>query len=144
MSGSSWACRETYVAIFVTNIPIIHPVIRRLAVKMGLSGIFSRSSPTGAESHQLPGRSKSGATGTFDNPNHKRHAHPLSIPNNGSDEEILVSGGAHPGASKVDAKGIVVDTEITVQSTHYPEGRRRSSSGNAWSMQAPKSSMQKN
>ncbi|RAL03259.1 uncharacterized protein BO80DRAFT_471038 [Aspergillus ibericus CBS 121593] len=41
VSGSQWACRETFVSIIVSNLPIIQPLIRRGAGMVGLSGLFS-------------------------------------------------------------------------------------------------------
>ncbi|KAL2839631.1 hypothetical protein BJY01DRAFT_250360, partial [Aspergillus pseudoustus] len=62
VSGSKWACRESFVSIVVSNLPIIQPLIRRGASKIGLSGLFSNSGPSSyqgpsgrrrGESHQL-------------------------------------------------------------------------------------------
>ncbi|CEL09368.1 hypothetical protein ASPCAL12505 [Aspergillus calidoustus] len=63
VSGSKWACRESFVSIIVSNLPIVQPLIRRGASKIGLSGLFSNSGgpsdyqgPSGrrrGESHQL-------------------------------------------------------------------------------------------
>ncbi|KAJ0424979.1 hypothetical protein BJY00DRAFT_308867 [Aspergillus carlsbadensis] len=43
VSGSKWACRESFVSIIVSNLPIVQPLIRRGASKIGLSGLFSNS-----------------------------------------------------------------------------------------------------
>ncbi|KAI0479537.1 hypothetical protein GGR56DRAFT_386437 [Xylariaceae sp. FL0804] len=46
LTGSRWADRETFVAIIVANLPASQPLFRKWASKAGLSGLFSRSSPT--------------------------------------------------------------------------------------------------
>lgn len=46
-SGSRWACRETFVAIVVTNLLIIYPLIRQGARKIGLSALFSTKGTEG-------------------------------------------------------------------------------------------------
>ncbi|KAI0172128.1 hypothetical protein GGR52DRAFT_549133 [Hypoxylon sp. FL1284] len=43
ITGSEWACRETFVAIVVANLPIIHPFFRQAKAKIGSSALFSRS-----------------------------------------------------------------------------------------------------
>ncbi|RDW72399.1 uncharacterized protein DSM5745_07571 [Aspergillus mulundensis] len=43
IEGSKWACRESFVSIVVSNLPILQPLIRRGASKLGLSGLFSNS-----------------------------------------------------------------------------------------------------
>ncbi|PNH45141.1 hypothetical protein VD0004_g2640 [Verticillium dahliae] len=98
VSGSSWACRETFVAIVVTNLPIIQPLIRKAANKIGLSTLFTRSSPTAAESYQLDSN-PAGTNGCGSHFNTRREKgaapHPLSIPQAtawGSDEYILHDG----------------------------------------------------
>ncbi|KAH8883761.1 hypothetical protein GQ53DRAFT_882264 [Thozetella sp. PMI_491] len=52
ISGSQWACRETFVSIVITNLPIIQPLIRAVADKVGLSALISKSSRQ-ASSHPL-------------------------------------------------------------------------------------------
>ncbi|ETS79327.1 hypothetical protein PFICI_09180 [Pestalotiopsis fici W106-1] len=61
VSGSEWACRETFVAIVVANLPIIQPLIRRGASKLGLSGMFSKSTKMG-RSHPLGSQDGNGDT----------------------------------------------------------------------------------
>ncbi|OOF93960.1 hypothetical protein ASPCADRAFT_18222, partial [Aspergillus carbonarius ITEM 5010] len=41
ISGSEWVCRETFVSIIVSNLPIIQPLIRKGAGRVGLSVLFS-------------------------------------------------------------------------------------------------------
>lgn len=47
VTGSEWACRETFVAIVVANLPIIQPLLRKGASRIGLSGLFSKSTRMG-------------------------------------------------------------------------------------------------
>ncbi|KAI2608285.1 uncharacterized protein GGS25DRAFT_531500 [Hypoxylon fragiforme] len=44
IAGSIWACRETFVAVIVANLPLLHPLFRRWAQKLGLSNSSSSSS----------------------------------------------------------------------------------------------------
>ncbi|KAJ1323577.1 hypothetical protein MN608_10821 [Microdochium nivale] len=43
VSGSQWACREIFVSAVVSNLPVIQPLLRKLASRTGLSVLFSRS-----------------------------------------------------------------------------------------------------
>ncbi|KAJ4176890.1 hypothetical protein NW755_014174 [Fusarium falciforme] len=92
VTGSSWACRETFVAIIVTNMPVIHPLLRKGASMIGLSVIFTGQTNTAADSHQL--RSIELGRSRFDTNRNRgaQHRHPLSVPQVttwGSDEHIL-------------------------------------------------------
>ncbi|KAL4950989.1 hypothetical protein BDW69DRAFT_186838 [Aspergillus filifer] len=58
IEGSKWACRESFVSIVVANLPIIQPLIRRGASKLGLSGLFSNSG--GPSSYGPSGRRREG------------------------------------------------------------------------------------
>ncbi|KAH7316641.1 hypothetical protein B0I35DRAFT_260095 [Stachybotrys elegans] len=122
VAGSSWACRETFVAIIVTNLPILQPLLRKIASATGLSILFSRSSPTHSNSYQL----RSGEAGTRLDGSRKKgtqHRHPLSIPQAsawGSDEHILPEeSGSESGMKRSESRknqGIVVAHEISVRS----------------------------
>ncbi|KAF5855508.1 hypothetical protein ETB97_009085 [Aspergillus alliaceus] len=117
VSGSKWACRETFVAIVVANLPIIQPLIRRGAQKVGLSALFSSSGGPSSYSRQ---RTQSFPLQSRIQPS-KRSRHPLSIPNNttawGSDEQILVQGSDYSKSSKGDkANDITVTQEMIIQS----------------------------
>lgn len=128
MSGSQWACRETFVAIIVTNLPIIQPLLRKGASKIGLSALFSRSQPTGAESHQLRSHEPNGSRfGMGSRKNKGLHSHPLSIPQTtawASDEQILPQddkNGVGKSTGKDHGNGIVVTQEVGVRSEQVPE-----------------------
>ncbi|PWY76078.1 hypothetical protein BO94DRAFT_559431 [Aspergillus sclerotioniger CBS 115572] len=41
ITGSEWACRETFVSVIVSNLPIIQPLIRKGAGRIGLGGFGS-------------------------------------------------------------------------------------------------------
>ncbi|KAI1383044.1 uncharacterized protein F4822DRAFT_421975 [Hypoxylon trugodes] len=120
LSGSEWACRETFVSLIVTNLPIIHPFLRKAASKVGLSGLFSRStrSKTGPSgpSHQLG--SKPATIGGFGRSRNKAN-HPLSIPQEtawGSDEHILPQEAGRNRQLPDSSRDIVVLKEFTVTS----------------------------
>ncbi|KAJ5824769.1 hypothetical protein N7447_007109 [Penicillium robsamsonii] len=86
--AGSWACRETFVAVIIGNIPMIYPLIRRFTKRAGLY-ISSRG---GSQSY--PGYPLSDAdTGGY--ARRKKFRHPLSIPgdtqwNTMSDEQMIL------------------------------------------------------
>jgi hypothetical protein len=109
-------------------------LLRRFANKIGLSAIFTKSSLTGGESHQLKSNDKSNAFNNSRKRGTSRHM--LSNPQAtawGSDEHILVEGqsvsvktsGRPDGENK---SGIVVAKEISIRSEYAPtEGAGRQS-----------------
>ncbi|KAL3605231.1 hypothetical protein FPOAC2_00173 [Fusarium poae] len=129
VAGSSWACRETFVAIIVTNLPIIQPLLRKGASLIGLSVLFSKATKSAAsQSHQL--RSNEGGS-RFKNSRVRRTdksetGHPLSsMPQTtawASDEQILPPPGTSGGNN---SKGIVVAQEISVQSEAFDDSNLR-------------------
>ncbi|KAL4959768.1 uncharacterized protein BDV14DRAFT_184071 [Aspergillus stella-maris] len=60
IEGSKWACRESFVSIVVSNLPIIQPLIRRGASKLGLSGLFSNSGGPSDYTYGPSGRRREG------------------------------------------------------------------------------------
>ncbi|KAL3433764.1 hypothetical protein BDV09DRAFT_171203 [Aspergillus tetrazonus] len=58
IEGSKWACRESFVSIVVSNLPVLQPLIRRCASKIGLSGLFSNSGGKGSSYKYGGGRGK--------------------------------------------------------------------------------------
>ncbi|QGA20810.1 hypothetical protein EYB26_008518 [Talaromyces marneffei] len=90
VQGSKWACRETFVSIAIANLPIIFPLIRTCANKIGLSALFS---PSGRPSNSHPLSSKRASGRELPSRSTKRH-HPLSIPGStewDTEENILVN-----------------------------------------------------
>ncbi|KAJ4178029.1 hypothetical protein NW759_017378 [Fusarium solani] len=126
VTGSSWACRETFVAIIVTNLPVIQPLLRKGASMIGLSVLFSRQTNTAAESHQLGssglGESRCGTSRRRDAP----HRHPLSVTQAtawGSDEHILPEDSDGKSSAQKGSSGcIAVAQEISVQSEELSPG----------------------
>ncbi|RSL68624.1 hypothetical protein CEP54_002723 [Fusarium duplospermum] len=117
VSGSSWACRETFVAIIVTNLPIIQPLIRKGASMIGLSVLFSRQTKSNGESHQL--RSSEMGGSRFGTRKTQTRTHPLSVPQPtawGSDEHILPEDSDGRSTNKDHNGGIIIAQEISVQS----------------------------
>ncbi|CAG8890340.1 unnamed protein product [Penicillium egyptiacum] len=89
--AGSWACRETFVAVVIGNIPMIYPLVRRFTRRAGLY-ITSRG---GSQSY--PGYPLSDAeaeTGGNGYAKRKKFRHPLSIPdtqwNTTSDEAMIL------------------------------------------------------
>lgn len=117
MSGSAWACRETFVAIIVTNLPIIQPLIRKGASMIGLSVLFSRQTKSNGESHQL--RSSEMGGSRFGTRRTQTRTHPLSVPQPtawGSDEHILPEDSDGRSTNKDGNGGIIIAQEISIQS----------------------------
>ncbi|KAE8356732.1 hypothetical protein BDV28DRAFT_154419 [Aspergillus coremiiformis] len=118
VSGSKWACRETFVSIVVANLPIIQPLICRSAQKVGLRTLFSSTGRPSGDGRQRtqPYPRPSGA------PQTKHLRHPLSISNNttiwSGDEPILVEGADYSktGQGSSVANNITVTQETTVHS----------------------------
>lgn len=139
VSGSQWACRETFVAIIVTNLPIIQPLLRKGASKIGLSALFSRSRPTNAESHQLQSQEPNGSRfGLGPRKNKGPHSHPLSLPQTtawASDEQILPQddkNGVGNSTGKDQSKGIVVTQEVGIRTDRMPENTDVDPAANDW------------
>ncbi|KAF4345625.1 integral membrane protein PTH11 [Fusarium beomiforme] len=131
VAGSQWACRETFVAIIVTNLPIIQPLIRKGASLIGLSVLFSRGTKSASQSHQL--RSNEPGGSRFNTSRRKGPAsHPLAtVPQTtawASDEHILPEAGK-PGGGIVVAQEISVQTEATGGNF---DDRRQGPEGNDW------------
>ncbi|RFU34288.1 hypothetical protein B7463_g2078, partial [Scytalidium lignicola] len=93
--AGEWSCRESFIAVFVSNVPLIFPPIHRACRK--LAGM---STTTGGESKS---KSKSYRLGdlTVSTKRNKKFKHPLSIPDEtvmqhtayeryGSDEMIVI------------------------------------------------------
>ncbi|KAM0715792.1 hypothetical protein Q7P37_008306 [Cladosporium fusiforme] len=57
ISGSQWACRETFVAVVVANMPIVYPYLRKLAAAAGLDFLLSKSMRSQSRGIQQSGES---------------------------------------------------------------------------------------
>ncbi|KAI1247538.1 hypothetical protein MGN70_011428 [Eutypa lata] len=118
--GSQWACRETFVAIVVSNVPIIQPFLATAANKTKLSTLFSKSAKS-TESYELEGRSD----GRVFKVSRKKGTHPLSLPQGtawDSNEHIL--GECTTGASNVppvDSNKILISSEFAVTTKQHGE-----------------------
>ncbi|KAJ5973187.1 hypothetical protein N7481_010397 [Penicillium waksmanii] len=87
--AGSWACRETFVAVIIGNMPMIYPLVRRVARRAGLF-ITTRS---GSQSY--PAYPLSEGENTTGYSKRKRFRHPLSLPadtqwNTTSDEQMIL------------------------------------------------------
>ncbi|CAG8288397.1 unnamed protein product [Penicillium salamii] len=109
VAGSQWACRETFVSIVVSNLPIIQPLIRRGFKKIGLSQLFS-SSGKNSQSYPLSSHGLQTMTGR-DKKSKTSAAAPSHMQASawGSDEHILAE-------SEPSSKDITVVSETVVQS----------------------------
>lgn len=125
--AGSWSCRESFIAVCVSNIPVIYPTIARMYHRMGSSTTFSKISGP-ANSYQL-GPTKEGAR--------RKKPSPYSIPDDtvqaSSDRIAMVPNGKTKietanerewyrdlgnGLGKNDIR---VRTEIDVESLRDPE-----------------------
>ncbi|KAJ5560456.1 hypothetical protein N7513_002855 [Penicillium frequentans] len=85
--AGSWACRETFVAVVIGNVPMIYPLVRRLARRAGL---YLTTRTGASESYQL---SEGDTGGGY--VKRKKFKHPLSLPadtqwNTVSDEQMIL------------------------------------------------------
>ncbi|CAG7935675.1 unnamed protein product [Penicillium nalgiovense] len=100
--AGSWACRETFVAVVIGNIPMIYPLVRRFTRRAGLyisSRGGSQSYPgypayplSDADADADTGGGGGGSGGGY--ARRKKFRHPLSIPdtqwNTTSDEQMIL------------------------------------------------------
>ncbi|KGO65639.1 hypothetical protein PITC_007570 [Penicillium italicum] len=113
-SGSKWACREIFVSIVVSNLPIIQPLIRRIFKKIGLSQVFSSSGKTSGHPYQLSSRGLK-TLPNRDEGDSKKSKTNAAAPTHmqtsawGSDEHILAQ-------SESSSKDITVVSETIVRS----------------------------
>ncbi|KAF7718969.1 Uncharacterized protein PECH_006315 [Penicillium ucsense] len=134
VAGSKWACRETFVSIVVSNLPIIQPLIRRGFKKIGLSQLFSSSGKeSNGRSYPLSSRGRQTLASHADRITKKgKHAQGLTqtqVSAWGSDEHILTS-------PEPTSKEITVVSETIVQTEQWNRDREpqptRVSSPNQW------------
>lgn len=75
--AGSWSCRESFIAVCVSNIPVVYPTVARIYHRMGSSTIVSKISGP-ANSYQLsPTKERA----------HRKKLSPYSIP----DDTVLAS-----------------------------------------------------
>ncbi|PLB38619.1 uncharacterized protein BDW47DRAFT_21647 [Aspergillus candidus] len=113
--AGSWACRETFVAVIIGNLPMVYPLIRRGLRRAGL--VMSSHGPSSyGRNYEL-----SGAPGAFSSTAYsgkkKRFRHPLGVGESNwqtiSGEERLV--GAKGPDGPYDGRGIKVVNETIVE-----------------------------
>ncbi|PYI09263.1 hypothetical protein BO78DRAFT_439447 [Aspergillus sclerotiicarbonarius CBS 121057] len=125
ISGSQWACRETFVSIIVSNLPIIQPLIRKGAGKIGLSVLFSsrgqssyrqrgESVPLGSRTTQT--QTLTGTGTGLGKKSRTRTRVSVSMHERGrgawgSDEEGLVGGGAGKGGDIKVTQETIIERE---------------------------------
>ncbi|KAI5801656.1 hypothetical protein DFH27DRAFT_482147 [Peziza echinospora] len=130
MQAGSWACRETFVAVIIGNIPMIYPIFMRTVKKIntsvfssnGLTSTLGKRSGNGTNDVELGGRERPSKP-------IRRKANPMSIPGlttlgpSDSEERIIPAempdvnndrGVTPPGkGGRASPKGINVVTEVT-------------------------------
>ncbi|OTA61235.1 hypothetical protein K449DRAFT_434998 [Hypoxylon sp. EC38] len=122
--GSLWACREAFVAIIVTNLPILQPLFKRCAERLGMNSVgVSRTSSS---------RSGSRSSHFLRTLCSNWHLSEQPLKNNTSqsterilpDSEVQRQSGT---ASTLPANGIVVDQEIHITMELAPAARIKDS-----------------
>lgn len=94
--AGEWSCRESFVAVFISNIPVVFPIIHRNIKKArnATSG-FSKSDRSGEGSGKESGSGFRLGSLASNRENKKKFKHPLSLPGEtfyeryGSEEEII-------------------------------------------------------
>lgn len=131
-AGSKWACRETFVSIVVSNLPIIQPLLRKGFKKIGLSQLFSSSGKPSGQTYPLSGLKSLTNRGDRDTKKSKTNtAAPshMQVSAWGSDEHILTE----PEPS---SKDITVVSETVVQSEPWsweqPSGNHSTTPPKEW------------
>ncbi|AEO61141.1 hypothetical protein MYCTH_2121009 [Thermothelomyces thermophilus ATCC 42464] len=81
--AGEWSCRESFVAVFVTNFPVIFPIVHRALRAHG--GTLFGASSSGKNTGGTPGTGTKNSSGfkltTISRRNQKRNfKHPLSLP----------------------------------------------------------------
>ncbi|KAI1395752.1 hypothetical protein F4819DRAFT_500765 [Hypoxylon fuscum] len=116
--GTAWANRETCIAITVTNLPILHPLLRKCVKKLGQSSALLGGKRSGSgtnTSHELSNLSR-----------RRRPVHPLDADAWGSDEHILVAGDDRKQSGVTTSQpsnGIFVNQEITITTEPAPTAK---------------------
>ncbi|KAI1761546.1 hypothetical protein GGR53DRAFT_22665 [Hypoxylon sp. FL1150] len=113
VTGSEWACRETFVAIVVTNLPIIQPFFRKAAARIGSSAPFTKA--TRSTDNYAP---ENGQLGGIIGMCQERGTHPPSLPRSSSiasDQSTLIQGALDGYKQSPGGSGsIVVSREFAV------------------------------
>lgn len=132
--AGEWSCRESFIAVFISNIPVIYPLVYRLFKRVrNATSSHSRSRSKGS------GLRGTGQTGTGASKSYKlstlsgkakkkdKFKHPLSLPGDtfyeryGSEEEIIGSDGKpitrrtsdEKSGAEVSAKSVGDDIMVT-------------------------------
>ncbi|KAL4794892.1 hypothetical protein BDV19DRAFT_389790 [Aspergillus venezuelensis] len=114
--AGSWACRETFVAVIIGNLPMIYPYLRRclrragvyMTTKTGRSR--SQSYPLGSKDGGLNGKGDEGRVRTMSlsmASKKKRFRHPLSIPDTQWRDYGTTLAGDRDGNFDVEEMGIL-------------------------------------
>ncbi|KAJ5110248.1 hypothetical protein N7532_002893 [Penicillium argentinense] len=90
--AGSWACRETFVAVVIGNMPMIYPLFRRIARRTGL---YLTTRSNGSQSYPAYPLSEGENTTGSKYAKRKKFRHPLSLPadtqwNTISDEQMIL------------------------------------------------------
>lgn len=140
--AGEWSCRESFIAVFISNIPVMYPIVHKFFKHVKETAYSGSRSRTDGKS---PGNTNSKGSyklSTLSKPSRKKEKfkHPLSLPGEtfyerfGSEEEIIGDGTTKTRTSNekndVEAKakdveeGVAVTREWEVQNQGREEKTR--------------------
>lgn len=126
--AGSWACRETFVAVVIGNLPMIYPLFRRGMERAAASSYFSRSKANGSGgSYAMEPSSKA----SMRRKRRSLHALPTTLQDDESFEHIVPSN----FGSKDD--GIRVTTETAVDYTERTPSTNENKVYDSYTFKAP-------
>ncbi|KAK4232986.1 hypothetical protein C8A03DRAFT_39341 [Achaetomium macrosporum] len=108
VTGSSWAIREEFVSIVVSNLPILHAPIRALCKKIGLGALFSTHNTTKTP---YEGRTIGGGAGNSYALRSTKPSGNRTVTAWDSDEQILCENGAQDPSKITVAREVAVESE---------------------------------
>jgi hypothetical protein len=125
--AGEWSCRESFIAVFISNIPVLYPILHKFFKHVKETAYsHSRSRSRSARDGKSPGvtnttgGSRSYKLSTLSKPSKKKEKfkHPLSLPGEtfyerfGSEEEIIGADGKTPGRSSAEKSDVEVRNKV--------------------------------
>jgi hypothetical protein len=121
--AGEWSCRESFIAVFISNLPVMYPIVNNLFVRVKNAASSHSRSKSGQLGKSSEGDSSSRAykLSSLSKPSKKKDKfkHPLSLPGEtfyerfGSEEEIVGTNGGTRTSSPREKQG---DVEVGTKS----------------------------